>query len=185
MVEKPAPWSAPWPIRRPGPALCAAAALVIALPLVAGCQTESDPRKGGFVSGVTNLATGGYDAYVEEKKGDLDATREESQTLEARARAIEAEREALDRDIDEAARRLGSLQEHLASLSDELEAAGQARSDERKKLEEAQEKAKAAQDRLGALRRDETQSLEAKRQDVGELQSLIASVALMVGALSN
>ena len=102
-----------------------------------------------------------------------------------RRRAIEAEREALDRDIDEAARRLGSLQEQLASLSDELEAAGQARSDERKKLDEAQEKAKAAQDRLGALRRDETQSLEAKRQDVGERQSLIAGVALMVDALSN
>lgn len=173
MAEKPAPW----------PALCAA--LAIALPLVAGCQTESDPRKGGFISGVTNLATGGYDAYVEEKKDELDATQEESQTLEARARAIAAEREALDRDIDEAARRLGSLQERLASLSDKLEATGQARSDERKRLDEAQEKAKAAQDRLGALRRGETQSIEAKRQDVGELQSLIAGVALMVDALSN
>lgn len=179
MVEKPASWSAP--------ALCPAlyVALALALPLVAGCQTESDPRKGGFISGVSNLTTGGYDAYVEEKKDQLDATQEESQTLEARASAIAAEREALDRDIDEAARRLGSLQERLASLSDDLEAAGQAQSDERKKLDEAQEKAKAAQDRLGALRRGETQSLEAKRQDVGELQSLIAGVALMVDALSN
>ncbi len=172
------------PARRPCPPLCAVA-LVIALPLVAACKTESDPRKGGFVSGVTNLATGGYDAYVEEKKGELEATQEESQTLEARARAIEAEREALDRDIDEAARRLGSLQEQLASLSDKLEAAGQARGDERKRLDEAQEEAKAAQDRLGALRRGETKSIEAKRQDVGELQSLIAGVALMVDALSN
>ena len=185
MVEKPTPW----PTRRPGPALCTAlcrvAALAIALPLAAGCQTESDPRKGGFISGVSNLATGGYDAYVEGKKDELDTTREESQTLEARARSIAAERDALDRDIDAAARRLGSLQERLASLSDELEATGQARSDERKKLDEAKEKAQAAQDRLGALRRGETQSIEAKRQDVGELQDLIASVALMVAALSN
>ena len=115
----------------------------------------------------------------------LEATQEESQTLEARARAIAAEREALDRDIDEAARRLASWQERLASLSDQLGAAGQVQSDERKKLDEAQEKAKAAQERLGALRRGETQSLEAKRQDVGELQSLIAGVVLMVDALSN
>ncbi len=77
------------------------------------------------------------------------------------------------------------MQEWLTSLGDKLEAAGHARSDERKKLDEAQEKAKAAQDRLGTLRRDETRSLEAKRQDVGELQSLIAGVALMVDALSN
>lgn len=181
MVEKPTPRST----RRPGPALYAMAALAIALPLAAGCQTESDPRKGGFISGVSNLATGGYDAYVEGKKDELDTTREESQTLEARARTIAAERDALDRDIDEAARRLGSLQERLASLSGELEATGQVRSDERRKLDEAQEKAKAAQDRLGALRRGETRSIEAKRQDVGELQKLIAGVALMVDALSN
>ncbi len=77
------------------------------------------------------------------------------------------------------------MQGRLASLRDQPEAAGQARSDERKKLDEAREKAKAAQDRLGALRRGETQSLEAKRQDVGELQSPIAGVALMVDALSN
>ncbi len=181
MVEKPAPWST----RRPGPGLRAVAALAIALPLAAGCQTESDPRKGGFISGVTNLTTGGYDAYVEGKKDELDATQEESQTLEARARSIAAEREALDRDIDQAARRLGAVQVLLASLSGQLEATGQALSYERKKLDEAQEKAKAAQDRLGALRRGETRSIEAKRQDVGELQSLIASVALMVDALSN
>ncbi len=185
MAEKPTPW----PTRRPGPALyatlCTVVALVLALPLVAGCQTESDPRKGGFISGVSNLTSGGYDAYVEGKKDELDTTREESQTLEARARTIAAERDALDRDIDAAARRLGSLQERLVSLSDELEATGQARSDERRKLDEAQEKAKAAQDRLGALRRGETRSIEAKRQDVGELQKLIAGVALMVDALSN
>ena len=71
------------------------------------------------------------------------------------------------------------------SLSDKLESTGQTRSDKRKKLDQAQEKAKAAQDQLGALRRGETQSIEAKRQDVGELQSLIAGVALMVDALSN
>lgn len=181
MVDKPTPW----PTRRPGPALYATVALALALPLAAGCQTESDPRKGGFISGVSNLTSGGYDAYVEGKKDELDATREESQTLEARARTIAVEREALDRDIDAAARRLGSLQERLASLSDELESTGQARSDERGKLDEAQEKAKAAQDRLGALRRGETRSIEAKRQDVGELQKLIAGVALMVDALSN
>ncbi len=161
-----------------------AVALVIALPLVAACTTESDPRKGGFVSGVTNLATGGYDAYVDEKRDELEARKAESQTLEARARAIEVEREALDRDIDEAARRLDSLQERLVSLRDKLEATTQTTADERRKLEEAREKAEAAQDRLGALRRGETQSIEARRRGVGDLKDLIASVALMVDDLS-
>ncbi len=171
------------PARRPRPILCAVA-LVIALPLVAACKTESDPRKGGFVSGVTHLATGGYDTYVQEKRDQLEAGEAESQTLEARARAIEVERDALDRDIDEAARRLGALQERLASLHDRLAATEQTTTDERRKLEEAREKAEAAQHRLGALRRGETQSIEARRQGVGDLKDLIASVALMVDDLS-
>ncbi len=169
------------PVRRPP--LCAVA-LVVALPLVAACKTESDPRKGGFVSGVTNLATGGYDTFVQEKRDELEANEAESQTLEARARAIEVEREALDRDIDEAARKLGSLRERLAFLRDKLAATEQTTTGERRKLEEAREQAEAAQDRLGALRRGETQSIEAKRQGVGDLKDLIASVALMVDDLS-
>jgi hypothetical protein len=170
--------------RRPCRPLCAVA-LVAALSLVAACKTDSDPRKGGFISGVTNLATGGYDSYVEEKRDELEASEAESQTLEARARAIEVEREALDRDIDEAARRLGLLQERLAFLHDKLAATEQTTADERRKLEEAREKAEAAQDRLGVLRRGETQSIEVRRQGVGDLKDLIASVALMVDDLSN
>jgi hypothetical protein len=41
------------------------AALLAAL-LLPGCQTDNDPRAGGFIEGVSNLSSGGYETYVGE-----------------------------------------------------------------------------------------------------------------------
>ncbi len=169
--------------RRPGSAL-AGLALLVAPPLLAGCQTDRDPRTGGFIDGVDNVVSGGYDAFVQEKRDELEVIQEESLVLEARAQGIEAERDALDRQLEHAARELKLLQGRLAAKRAEFDAAKQATAAERRRLEAAESKAKLAQARLGTYRQDPTQSIEAARKEVDDLKNLIVTIGTMVSELS-
>ncbi len=159
--------------------------LLIALPLLGGCQTDRDPRTGGFIDGVDNLTSGGYDAFVEEKNVELETTQEESQVLEARARTIEAERDALDRELEDAARELKQLQDRLAAKQAELDATAQATEAQRRKLQRAQKKAQLAQTHLNEYRQDRTQSNEVSRKKVDDLKNLIGAIGAMVNELSS
>ena len=65
---------------------------LLAVVMLAGCETDRDPRAGGFIEGVTNLSTGGYDSYVAERRDDLKKTQDEGAILQARAQSITAEK---------------------------------------------------------------------------------------------
>ena len=158
---------------------------LLTLPLLAGCQTNQDPRSGGFVEGVVNLSTGGYDAYTEERRQELETKQEEARTLEARAAAIEAEKDALDKELASAAKELEGLQKILDRLRLELDSAETARSEERARLAEAQARAQQAGKRLTELREDGDYAVESRQTEVKDLKKLIGSVALMVSELSN
>ena len=105
-------------------------------------------------------------------------------TLEARARAISAERDALDRELQDVALDLERLQEKLAGLAARGEATRTRTAEERRKLKEAQARAKEAGNRLGTLRGDRTRSVAAQRQSIDDLKALIGNVAVMVNELS-
>jgi len=160
-------------------------AIAVGAMLLFGCeQTNKDPRSGGFISGVSNLATGGYDSFVKDKEGELKTSQDRADTLEARARAISAERDALDRELQDVALDLERLQEKLAGLAARGEATRTRTAEERRKLKEAQARAKEAGNRLGTLRGDRTRSVAAQRQSIDDLKALIGNVAVMVNELS-
>ncbi len=169
--------------RRASSTLCGLA-LLIALPLQAGCQTDRDPRTGGFIDGVDNLVSGGYSDFVQEKRNELDTTQDEALVLEARAQAIQSERDALDHELEYVARDLKLLQDRLIARRAEFDAAKQATAAERRRLEEAESKTKLAQIRFEAYRQDRTQSIEAARKEVDDLKNLIGTIGAIVSELS-
>lgn len=156
----------------------------IAAALLSGCETDRDPRAGAFIDGVTNLSTGGYRDYVKERQDDLRKTKDEANTLEARARSITAEREELERELKQASDELTGLQKRLADLQENLAAKRQMSADQRRKLDEADRRAKIARKRVSRLRAGAPQSVEAQRQSIADLKSLIGSVGAMVQDLS-
>jgi len=156
----------------------------IAAALLSGCETERDPRSGAFIDGVTNLYSGGYRDYVKERQDDLQKTQDKANTLEARARSIKAEREELERELQQASDELTGLQKRLADLQENLAANRQLSAVQRKKLDEADRRAKLARTRVSTLRTGAPQSVEAQRQSIADLKSLIGSVGAMVQDLS-
>lgn len=161
-----------------------ASAILLAALLLAGCETDRDPRAGGFIEGVTNLSNGGYDAYVGERKAQLGATQDEAKILQARAQSIAAERAALDRDLQDASDELGRLQQRLSALQRNLEATQRQTDAERQKLAEAIRKAATARSRIDELRAEPAASVVSRRESVDDLKALIGSVAKMVKDLS-
>ncbi len=163
--------------RRTGFALCA-------LSLLLGCETSRDPRSGGFVDGVVNLSTGGYEEYTGERRVEQDAAEEEARLLEARAAKIEAERQELDRELESAAQELSALQDSLGKLRAKLAATNTAKAAAQARLTEAEARAKQAAKRLTLLRGEPDYSIVSRQTEVKELKGLISSVALMVSELS-
>jgi len=159
-------------------------AVGIAAALLFGCETERDPRAGGFIDGVTNLSTGGYRDYVKERQDDLKNSQDRANILEARARSITAEREELERELKQASDELTGLQKRLADLQENLTAKRQMSADQRRQLDEADRRAKFARKRVSRLRAGAPQSVEAQRQSIADLKSLIGSVGAMVQDLS-
>jgi predicted nucleic acid-binding Zn-ribbon protein len=53
--------------------------------MLAGCAPSPDPAKGGFISGVNGLLSGGYDRRITEQSSDLDRMRAEQAESEAEA----------------------------------------------------------------------------------------------------
>ncbi len=170
--------------RRPRWALCGLA-LVVGLPLLTGCKTDRDPRTGGFFDGVENLTSGGYDDFVREKRYELSATHEESAILLARAQMIQGERDALDRELESVARELRSLQDRLAIRRAALDATQNATAAERRRLEEAENKARLAQLRFDKFQQEPAPSIATARQEVDDLKHLIGTIGTMVNELSS
>ncbi len=156
-----------------------------ALSLLLGCETKQDPRSGGFVDGVVNLSTGGYEDYTEERRAEQEAAEEEARLLEARAATIEAERRELDRELESAAQELSALQDSLGKLRVKLAATKEAKAAEQARLAEAEAQAKHAAKRLAQLRKEPDYSIVSRQTEVKELKGLISSVALMVDELSD
>jgi chromosome segregation ATPase len=159
------------------------AALLAAL-LLPGCQTDNDPRAGGFIEGVSNLSSGGYETYVGERQARLNTTQDQAKTLEARAQSIAAERDALDRALQDASDELYGLQRRLGDLRRNLDTTRRQTDAERRRLDEATRKAASARAKIDALRAEPTTSVSARRESVDDLKALIGSVAAMVKELS-
>ncbi len=159
------------------------AALTVAM-LLGGCETNQDPRAGGFVEGVTNLSTGGYDAYLRERRAGLHGSQDEADILDARARSIAAERDALENELRAASDELTQLQQRLSTLQRKLTSTRQQSAAEKQKFEEANRQATLARKRIDALQREMPAATGTRRESIDDLKALIGSVAAMVKELS-
>jgi chromosome segregation ATPase len=59
--------------------------MVPGLLLLAGCATSPDPAKGGFISGVSGLLSGGYERRIAEQSSELDQMHAQQAAAEAEA----------------------------------------------------------------------------------------------------
>jgi chromosome segregation ATPase len=57
--------------------------IISGLLLLAGCATSPDPAKGGFISGLNGLVSGGYNRRITEQSSDLDQMRAQQAAAEA------------------------------------------------------------------------------------------------------
>jgi septal ring factor EnvC (AmiA/AmiB activator) len=71
--------------------------------LLAACASNADPAKGGFISGLSNMASGGYDKRIDERNKALqdqqDINVQQNRSLEratAQSEALSAERNAAE-----------------------------------------------------------------------------------------
>jgi chromosome segregation ATPase len=152
-----------------------------ALLLLAACATSPDPAKGGFISGVSGLVSGGYEQRVATQSVELERMR---------AQQIEAERQTNQTNLALADRQqsLANLRNDVASLDRSLRnaqakaaqqrTANVALSERDRKLMSDLEKAKA---RLASLQKQLQSStaaddLEATKREYLSLQAAIAAL---------
>lgn len=76
---------------------------------LAACATSSDPSKGGFISGVQGLSSGGYQRRVDQQNAELIRMRQ--QEIDARAEADRANAELAQKQ-----RAVGDLRSQVAAL---------------------------------------------------------------------
>lgn len=117
--------------------------------MLAACNTSQDPARGGFVSGISGLASGSYEERRLQKETELKREQARAQQLREEQAATETEREAAAREREAAERRLSALAQDLDRLDH--------------RLQEALRDERADGERIGALR-GEVADLERQRR---------------------
>lgn len=92
--------------------------------LVAGCSTSDDPAAGGFISGVSGLASGGYQGRVDERQADVDDEQARAAALAGQQSAVAAQTASVGAQIDALRDELTRLRIQIANQQAELRSAG-------------------------------------------------------------
>jgi chromosome segregation ATPase len=100
--------------RRRAGLLRGSAAVLLAAGLTA-CATSDDPAEGGFISGVTGLAGGGYDRRIEEREDAYKEQLDAQAALQAEARRLEQERAEVRAQLRGAESRLAAQARRIAA----------------------------------------------------------------------
>jgi septal ring factor EnvC (AmiA/AmiB activator) len=93
------------------------AGAVAASLLLAGC-VSSDPRQGGFVSGVVGIAGGGYQARIDARERELDALQRHQARLAGRLVGQRSRIAGIEARIAETERRIAILNARAAAGED-------------------------------------------------------------------
>lgn len=132
-----------------------------------GCTPQRyDPAEGGFLQGVSALATGGYAARVEDKQTEVRDLQRQADELRQRRAAVEQQGSDAKSRRAAAEAQLAALQQRQAKLRRQLEAANRAK-------RAAGSEATALQLQVEALDRDladATVGNDATAQDLERLQ---------------
>ena len=100
------------------------ATIVVVLAVAAsGCATtpaDCDPAKGGYLTGMSCMASGGYKARQDEKQATLARERQQQAALEGQYRTVQGEQAAVRAQRVAAERRYSSLQGELDAMRSKL-----------------------------------------------------------------
>ena len=83
---------------------------------LAGCATSADPSKGGFISGVQGLASGGYQRRVDEQSAELARMREQEAAAKAETDRTNAALADRQRSVDALRDEIAALDRNAAAL---------------------------------------------------------------------
>jgi predicted nucleic acid-binding Zn-ribbon protein len=146
-----------------------AGALFLAL---AGCQTSDDPRQGGFISGVVNLATGGYDARVQREEDTLQTERTTRSSQQLEEEALRRERRQLTLDVAEAENRITTLERRVRQAKQRMAAAPPASDPDQAHLRHLEGQVKATRVRLQTVANPGRPTPEAR----GEVTEILSTI---------
>lgn len=145
--------------------------------LLSACATSSDPHDGGFISGVSNLVSGGYQDRIDQREAQVGSLNAEQAQLQARASAIRQEQAQVDRDLAAARGQLSRLDRRIADLRSRVSGADATRlSDAERQLARARLKADQAS--------NPGRSANDRAADVADLQRVLNSVGGLVDDIS-
>jgi chromosome segregation ATPase len=102
--------------------LSATTVLVLAL-AASGCATtpaDCDPAKGGYLTGMSCMASGGYKARQDEKQATLTRERQKQTALEGQYRTVQDQQTAVRAQRVAAERKYASLQSDLDAMRRKL-----------------------------------------------------------------
>jgi chromosome segregation ATPase len=92
----------------------------LSLLVLAGCAQTDDPRHGGFVTGVSNLMTGGYDKRLQREQATLDQESGKQAALTSRAELLQRQRRDLEDQVASLSTDVASLDRQLRRLRSQL-----------------------------------------------------------------
>jgi len=120
------------------PVICLSAMLLFFTLGLAGCATDPNPARGGFIDGLAGLSSGSYQDRVNQREQDLAEMRDNSARLEARNRELQEDLAESKATEDSYRAQLAQLQGELTGLETRLRKAkvrNQAQAARKKELE--------------------------------------------------
>jgi chromosome segregation ATPase len=106
--------------------------------VMTGCQTAADPHEGGFISGIWNLTTGGYESRVVAKQTDVATQQATQEQLRQQEVALSQEHAQVERELNEAEQRLAALDEDIQGYRSRLQQERRLRDSDRARLHQAE-----------------------------------------------
>lgn len=99
-------------------------AILATMGLLAGCSTSDDPSAGGFINGVSGLASGSYQDRVDARQADVDAEQARAAALAGQQANVAAQSASVGAQIDALRDELTRLRIQIANQQAELRGAG-------------------------------------------------------------
>lgn len=79
------------------------------------CAGSEDPRQGGFMSGVSNLASGTYERRVREREQNLQEIQQQNAALQERLSRLRGDEQSLSADRTRLERRVASIDQKISA----------------------------------------------------------------------
>jgi len=153
---------------------------------LSACTVSSNPADGGFISGVSGIATGTYDQRIQEREAAVAQEQIRSEGLQRRLGELEAQHAAIQSRIDDSKSRLDTIRNRIARArtrlnSQPLSASRNARLQELDQAEAELQRTRGDLDRLEASNVSSDQALA----EIDEIDSYISNLDRLTQELAS